>query len=34
MVYDDFKSLTRRTTSVKVLCENVFEITNNPKFDE
>ena len=31
--YEDFKDLTRRTVSDKILCDKVFNITKNPKYD-
>ena len=34
MVYRDFKDLTRRTTSDKILCNKAFNIAQNPKYDE
>ena len=33
MTYGDFKNLTRRTASDKILCHKVFDITKNPKYD-
>ena len=33
MAYGDFKGLPRRTTADKVLCDKVFNIANNPKYD-
>ena len=32
--YGDFKDLTRRTTSDKILRDKVFNIDINPKYDE
>ena len=34
MAYADFKYLTRRTTSDKILRNKIFNITKNPKYDE
>ena len=34
MVYRDFKDLTRRTASDKILCSKAFNIAQNPKYDE
>ena len=34
MAYSYFKYLTRRTASDKILCDNAFNITKNPKYDE
>ena len=34
MAYGDFKDLTRRTASDKVLCDKAFNIAKNPKYDE
>ena len=34
MVYGDFKYLTRRTASDKLLQDKAFNITKNPKYDE
>ena len=34
MAYGDFKDSTRRTASVKVLCDKAFNIAKNPKYDE
>ena len=31
MAYEDFKSLTRRTTSDKISCDQAFNIAKNPK---
>ena len=33
MVYGDFKELTRRTASDKILCGKAFNIAKNPKYD-
>ena len=33
MAYKDFKDLTRRTVSDKILCDKDFNITENPKYD-
>ena len=33
MVYRDFKDLTRRTASDKILCNKAFNIAKNPKYD-
>ena len=33
MAYGDFKDLPRRTVSDKVLCDKVFGIAKNPKYD-
>ena len=33
MAYGDFKDLTRRTTSEKILREKAFNITKNLKYD-
>ena len=33
MAYGDFKELNGRTTADKVLCEKVFNIAKNPKYD-
>ena len=33
MAYGDFKDLTRRTVSDKILCEKAFNIATNPKYD-
>ena len=32
-VYGDFKDLTRRTASDKILCDNTFNIAKNLKYD-
>ena len=34
MAYGNFKDLTRRTASDKVLCDKAFNIAKNPKYDE
>ena len=33
MAYGDFKDLTRRTASDKMLCGKAFNIAKNPKYD-
>ena len=33
MTYGDFKSLTRRTASDKILFDEAFNIAKNPKYD-
>ena len=33
MAYGDFKDLTRRTASHKILCDKTFSITKNLKYD-
>ena len=33
MAYGDFKDLTRRTASDKILSDNAFDIAKNPKYD-
>ena len=33
MTYGDFKALTRRTASYKILLDKVFNIAENPKYD-
>ena len=33
MAYGDFKDLTRRTASDKILSDKVFNIAKNPKYD-
>ena len=33
MAYEDFKDLTRRTASNKMLCDKAINITQNPKYD-
>ena len=33
MAYGDFKDLTRRTASDKILCGKAFNIAKNPKYD-
>ena len=34
MAYEDFKDLTRRTASDKILRDKAFNIAKNPKYDE
>ena len=34
MAYRDFKNLTSRTASDKILRDKAFKITKNPKYDE
>ena len=34
MAYQDFKDLTRRTASDKILREKAFNIVKNQKYDE
>ena len=34
MAYGDFKDLTRRTASDKVLHDKAFNIAKSPKYDE
>ena len=34
MAYGDFKDLTRKTTSDKILRDKVFHIVKNSKYDE
>ena len=34
MTYGEFKDLTRRTGSDKILCDKAFNIAKNPKYDE
>ena len=34
MTYEDFKYLTRKTASGKILSDKAFNITKNPKYDE
>ena len=34
MAYEDFKDLSRRTASDKVLCDTAFNIAKDPKYDE
>ena len=34
MVYGDFKDLTRKIGSDKILCDKAFNIAKNPKYDE
>ena len=33
MAYGDFKDLTKRTASEKILCDKAFNIAKNPKYD-
>ena len=33
MIYRDFKNLTRRTASDKILSDKAFNIAKNPKYD-
>ena len=33
MVNEDFKNLSRRTNSDKILLDKAFNITKNPKYD-
>ena len=33
LAYGDFKDLTRRTASDKILCDEAFNIAENPKYD-
>ena len=33
MAYGNFKDLTRRSASDKVLCDKAFKIAKNPKYD-
>ena len=33
MAYGDFKDLTRRTASDKMLCDKAFDISKSPKYD-
>ena len=33
MTYGDFKNLTRRIASDKILCDKAFDIVKNPKYD-
>ena len=33
VAYGDFKNLTRRTASDKILCDKAFNIAKNLKFD-
>ena len=33
MAYGNFKDLTRRTTSDKILRDKAFDIAKNPKYD-
>ena len=32
MTHKDFKGLTRRTNSDKILCDKVFNLAKNPKY--
>ena len=34
MAYGDFKDLTRRTASDKILCDKAFNFAKYPKYDE
>ena len=34
MGYGDFKNLLRRTISYKILCDQVFNVAKNSKYDE
>ena len=34
MAFGDFKDLTRKTASYKILCDKEFNMANNPKYDE
>ena len=34
MGYGDFKNLTRRTASDKILCDKTFDTAKNPKYDK
>ena len=34
MAYGDFKYLTRRTASDKILCDKAFNIAKSPKYGE
>ena len=34
MAYGDFKDLTRKTSSDKILRDKAFNIAKNPKYDE
>ena len=34
MVYGDFKDLTRRTASDKILCDKAFKVAKNLKYNE
>ena len=34
MAFEDFKDLTRRTASDKILCDKSFNIAKKPKYDE
>ena len=33
LAYGDFKDLTKRTASDKILCDEAFNIAENPKYD-
>ena len=33
MAYGDFKDLSRKTASDKVICDEVFKIVKNPKYE-
>ena len=33
MAYEDFKDLTRRTTSDKILRDKAFTVAKNPRYD-
>ena len=33
MAYGDFKDLTRRTASDKILCDKAFNNSKNPQYD-
>ena len=33
MAYGDFKDLTRRTASDKILCDKAFDIAKDPNYD-
>ena len=33
VAYWDFKDLTRRTASDKILCDKTFNVAKNPKYD-
>ena len=33
MAYGDFKDLTRRTVSDRILCDKAFDIAKNAKYD-
>ena len=34
MAFGDFKDLTRKTASYKILCDKEFNMAKNPKYDE